>query len=74
MSDTTLEQLRIRERELELEAIAVRSRTEEVRAMIEMIEHPKRPRGRPRNKEAAVIEMPDRVGGATYIPDPDTAA
>ena len=72
MSDTVpvLEALRIRERDLELEAMAVRSRIEEVRAMIEMIEHPRRPRGRPR-KEPTVVEMPQRVTGAIAGAEPE---
>ena len=42
--------LRVRERDLELDAMAVRSRIEEVRSMIDLIERPQR-RGRPRKPE-----------------------
>jgi hypothetical protein len=56
MSDTTeaaLIGLRERLRDLELDACAVRSRVEEVRSLIELLEHGTRRRpGRPRNASA----------------------
>ena len=60
--------LRTRERDLELDAMAVRSRIEEVRSMIDLIERPPR-RGRPRKLE--VIEPPQHVPGAAHQPQDD---
>jgi hypothetical protein len=60
--------LRTRERDLELDAMAVRSRIEEVRSMIDLIERPPR-RGRPRKLEA--VEPPLRVAGAAHRPPDD---
>ena len=57
--------LRTRERDLELDAMAVRSRIEEVRSMIDLIERPPR-RGRPRKLEA--VEPPQHVPGAVHTP------
>ena len=57
--------LRLRERDLELDAMAVRSRIEEVRSMIDLIERPPR-RGRPRKLEA--VEPPQHVPGAVHTP------
>ena len=62
--------LRTRERDLELDAMAVRSRIEEVRSMIDLIERPPR-RGRPRKLE--VIEPPQHVPGAVHQPQPSSA-
>jgi hypothetical protein len=59
--------LRTRERDLELDAMAVRSRIEEVRSMIDLIERPQR-RGRPRKLE--VIEPPQHVAGGNHQPAP----
>ena len=61
MSDTdavaaALTGLRIRERELELEACAVKARVEEIRDMIERLEPRRRP-GRPPRK-ITVINLP----------------
>ena len=61
--------LRTRERDLELDAMAVRSRIEEVRSMIDLIERPPR-RGRPRKLEA--VEPPQHVTGAAYQPQPSS--
>jgi hypothetical protein len=68
MSDTTeaaLVGLRERLRDLELDACAVRSRVEEVRSLIELLEHGTRRRpGRPRNPSAntAVPSLDDVRG------------
>ena len=62
--------LRTRERDLELDAMAVRSRIEEVRSMIDLLERPPR-RGRPRKLEAVAIEPPLHVAGAIHAPDDD---
>ena len=60
--------LHTRERDLELDAMAVRSRIEEVRSMIDLIERPPR-RGRPRKLEA--VEPPLHVPGAAHQPPDD---
>jgi hypothetical protein len=78
MSDTVtaaLEGLRIRERELELDAVAIKARVEEIRDMIALLEHgPRRRPGRPRSR-SSIIEMPERVeGGASHEPEPECAA
>jgi hypothetical protein len=69
MSDTVtaaLEGLKIRERELELDACAIRARVEEIRDLIGLLEHgPRRKAGRPRNR-STVIDMPDRVDGGVH--------
>jgi hypothetical protein len=49
--------------------MAVRSRIEEVRSMIDLIERPPR-RGRPRKLE--VIEPPQHVPGAVHQPQPSS--
>lgn len=83
MSDTETHiiALRLRERDLELEACAIRARTEEVRNMLELLENPRRPRGRPRKENwqsprmgTEIIEMPARVDGGIAEPEPDSAA
>ena len=61
--------LRTRERDLELDAMAVRSRIEEVRSMIDLIERPQR-RGRPRKLEAVVPPV-QHVPGSIFKPDTD---
>jgi len=66
-----LETLRERLRDLEQEAVIVRTRVEEVRELIALLERgPRRRPGRPR-KEADVLEMPGRVTGAAHTPEPE---
>jgi hypothetical protein len=52
VSDTTTEShiiaLKMRVRDLELQAVEIKARYEEALATLEMLEHPRRPRGRPR--------------------------
>jgi hypothetical protein len=60
--------LKLRQRDLELDAVAVKSRIEEVAELIAMLERPQR-RGRPRKFE--VIEPPQHVPGAIHAPDDD---
>ena len=60
--------LRLRLRDLELDAVAVKSRIEELRDIIDRLEHPQRKRPR----KITVINMPDRVrGGAAASNTPD---
>jgi hypothetical protein len=80
MSDTdavaaALTGLRERERTLELDAVAIRSRVEEVRELIGLLEHgPRRRPGRPRSRPT-VLEMPDRVEVGIHTQETeDTAA
>ena len=61
--------LKLREKDLELDAMAVRSRIEEVRSMIDLIERPPR-RGRPRKLEA-VVPPAQHVPGSLFRPDTD---
>ena len=61
--------LRTRERDLELDAMAVRSRIEEVRSMIDLIERPPR-RGRPRKLESVVLPV-QHGPGSLFTPDTD---
>ena len=71
MSDTVtaaLEGLRLRERELELDAVAIKARVDEIRDLIGLLEHPRRKAGRPRKSEPNVLEMPERVDGAAHEP------
>jgi len=73
MSDTvgmTLEALTERERSLELDAVAIKARIEEIRELRNMLEHPRKPRGRPR-REPSVVEMPTRVTGAIAGAEPE---
>lgn len=79
----TLEQLRIRERDMELEAITLRARVEELRRIIELLEHTEQhaPRRRQR-KGDTVVDLPGGrvMGGAAETPtgipwdDEETAA
>jgi hypothetical protein len=52
VSDTTTEShiiaMKMRVRDLELQAVEIKARYEEALATLEMLEHPRRPRGRPR--------------------------
>jgi hypothetical protein len=75
MSDTTeahLAALRIRQRDLELEATAIRARVEELRECIALLEGPRRRPGRPRSR-SSVIEMPERVEGGVAGADASLA-
>lgn len=61
----TLETLRIRERDMELEAIALRARVEELRSIIAILEHAERGaprRGRPRGSNITAVN-PTRISG-----------
>ena len=74
MSDTapaTLEQLRTMLRDAELEAVAAKTRYETLTSLIDLLEHPRRPRGRPRKVDPAIIEMPQRVAGAIAGAEPE---
>ena len=72
MSDTgpvpALEALYARLRTVEMEAVVIRARHEEISNLIDMLEHPRRPRGRPR-KDPTIIELPQRVEGGSHTPD-----
>ena len=82
----TLETLRIRERDMELEAIALRARVEELRSIIAILEHAEQgaPRRRQRKGDHTVVDLPGGrvMGGAAETParpglpweDEDTAA
>jgi len=73
MSDTismSLEALTERERSLELDAVAIKARIEEIRELRNMLEHPRKPRSRPR-RDPAIIEMPTRVTGAVAVAEPE---
>jgi hypothetical protein len=82
MSDTTTEShiiaLKMRVRDLELQAVEVKARYEEALATLEMLEHPRRPRGRPshgshpRNVSAINPVTLNEVSPQT--PEPETAA
>jgi hypothetical protein len=66
--------LRLRERELELDACAIRARVEEIRDLIGLLEHGTRRRpGKPRNRPT-VLEMPDRVAGGIHTPETEETA
>jgi len=60
--------VKLRQRDLELDAVAVKSRIEEVAELIAMLERPQR-RGRPRKLEA--VEPPQHVAGANHQPPDD---
>jgi len=64
-NNAVLEALRLRERTLELEAVDVRGRIAEIRDLIAKLENG--PRKRPR--KITVINMPDRVRGASHTHD-----
>jgi len=59
--------LRLRMRDLEMDAVAVRSRVEELRDIIDRLEHPQRKRAR----KITVINMPGRIGGSAASNTPD---
>ena len=60
MSDdpVTLSRLRERQRELELEAVRIKAKVEEVRELIDLLEHRRRKR---RSKPITVINLPNRA-------------
>jgi hypothetical protein len=60
--------LKLRQRDLELDACAIKARVEEVAELIALIERPPR-RGRPRKLEA--VEPPLHVAGANHQPPDD---
>jgi hypothetical protein len=66
--------LRLRERDLEMDAAALRARLEEVREMIAIIEHPQRKRGRPPGPRAVFtprrVEPPQHVEGGIHAVEP----
>jgi hypothetical protein len=64
--------LKMRVRDLELQAVEIKARYEEALATLEMLEHPRRPRGRPRSVSTAQQEPI-----ATLLPqttEPENAA
>ncbi len=71
MSETTLEQLRIRERDMELEAITLRARVEELRRIIELLEHAEQPAPRRRQRKGdTIVDLPGGrvMGGMAETP------
>lgn len=70
MSETTLEQLRIRERDMELEAITLRARVEELRRIIELLEHAEQHAPRRRQRKGDVVDLPGGrvMGGVAEAP------
>jgi hypothetical protein len=72
MSDTIpLDHLYAMRRDAELDAVAAKARIETLSILIDMAEHPKRPRGRPRKDQPAIIDMPTRVTGAIAGAEPE---
>jgi hypothetical protein len=67
MTDITLEALKLREKELSLDAVMIRGRIEELRHIISEME--RRRGGRPR--KSAIVEMPQRVAGASAETETD---
>jgi hypothetical protein len=70
--------LKLRQRDLELDAVAVKSRIEEVAELIAMLEHPQRKRGRPPGPRAVFTPRrvtpsnpPLHVAGANHQPPDD---
>jgi hypothetical protein len=67
--------LKLRQRDLELDAVAVKSRIEEVAELIALLEHPQRKRGRPPGPRAVFtprrVEPPQHVPGAVHRPPDD---
>jgi hypothetical protein len=68
MTDITIEALKLRRRELELDAVMIRGRVEEISHIIGEME--RRRGGRPR--KSAIVEMPQRVAGASAETETDT--
>jgi hypothetical protein len=50
-----LEALKQRERDLELDACTVKAKIEEIRLLINMVEHPRKRLGRPRKPDVQVV-------------------
>jgi hypothetical protein len=70
--------LKLRQRDLELDAVAVKSRIEEVAELIAMLEHPQRKRGRPPGPRAVFTprrvtpsDPPLHVAGGNHQPPDD---
>jgi hypothetical protein len=73
-----LEALRLRMRDLELDAVAVKSRISELAELIAMLEHPQRKRGRPPGPRAVFTprrvtpsDPPLHVTGGNHQPPDD---
>jgi hypothetical protein len=64
--------LKMRVRDLELQAVEIKARYEEALATLEMLEHPRRPRGRPRNVSTINPVTLNQVSPETH--EPETAA
>jgi hypothetical protein len=74
--------LRVRMRDLQLDACAIKARVEEIAEVIDMLERPQRRRGRPPGPRAVftarprktdgAAELPLHVDGAAHQPDTDT--
>jgi hypothetical protein len=70
--------LKLRQRDLELDAVAVKSRIEEIAELIDMIERPQRKRGRPPGPRAVFTprrvtpsDPPLHVEGGIHAIEPD---
>jgi hypothetical protein len=67
--------LKLRQRDLELDAVAVKSRIEEVAELIALLEHPQRKRGRPPGPRAVFTPRrpnpPLHVEGGIHAIEPD---
>jgi hypothetical protein len=67
--------LKLRQRDLELDAVAVKSRIEEIAELIDMIERPQRKRGRPPGPRAVFtprrVNPPLHVEGGIHAIEPD---
>jgi hypothetical protein len=71
--------LKLRQRDLELDAVAVKSRIEEIAELIDMIERPQRKRGRPPGPRAVFTprrvttrsDPPLHVEGGLHAIEPD---
>jgi hypothetical protein len=57
-------------RDLELDAVSCKARIEELRDVIDRLEHPQRKRGRPRKLEAVVLPV-QHAPGSIFRPDTD---
>jgi hypothetical protein len=73
-----LEALKLRMRDLELDAVAVKSRISELAELIERLEHPQRKRGRPPGPRAVFTprrvtpsDPPLHVAGGNHQPPDD---
>jgi hypothetical protein len=76
VSDTTTEShiiaMKMRVRDLELQAVEIKARYEEALATLEMLEHPRRPRGRPRSVSA--VQQEPIASLLPQTTEPETAA